>query len=101
MKRRSKAGGEALKPRRRKTVAPKSARRGSLPAVGQEIEIVRLTRELEEAREQLTATSELLEVISSSPGDLTPVFEAISENATRICQARFGTLNLYDGEAFE
>ena len=69
-------------------------------AVGQKTEIARLTRELEEAREQLTATSELLKVISSSPGELEPVFEAILENATRICQARFGTLNLYDGEVF-
>ena len=100
MRRRSKVGGEALKPRRRKTVAPKSARRRGLPGVGQKTEIARLTSELEEAREQLTATSELLKVISSSPGELTPVFEAILENATRICQARFGTLNLYDGEVF-
>ena len=96
MSRRSKAGGEAVKTRRRKTFAPKAARRRALPAVGQETEIARLTRELEEAREQLTATSELLKVISSSPGELEPVFEAILENATRICQARFGTLNLYD-----
>ena len=100
MKRRSKAGGEALKPRRRKTVAPKSARRCSLPAVGQEIEIVRLTRELEEAREQLTATSELLEVISSSPGDLTPVFNAMLENAVRICSAKFGILLLTEDDGF-
>ena len=70
------------------------------PAAGQDTEIARLTRELEEAREQLTATSELLKVISSSPGELEPVFEAILENATRICQARFGTLNLYDGDVF-
>ena len=45
-------------------------------------------------------TSELLKVISSSPDELEPVFEAILENATRICQARFGTLNLYDGDVF-
>ena len=97
MRRRSKVG-KSVKTQRRKTFAPKAARSRGLPAVGQETE--RLTRELEEAREQLTATSELLKVISSSPGELEPVFEAILENATRICQARFGTLNLYDGDVF-
>jgi len=55
---------------------------------------------LDEAREQLTATSEMLKVISSSSGELEPVFEAILENATRICQARFANLNLYDGKFF-
>ncbi|HET7804361.1 MAG TPA: GAF domain-containing protein [Pseudolabrys sp.] len=59
-----------------------------------------LARELKEAREQLTATSEMLKVISSSPGNLEPVFKAILENATRICEARFGNLNLYDGKVF-
>src|SRR5215471_17127033 len=81
MNRRSKAGSGTVKTRRRKPFAP-------------------LTRELDEAREQLTATSEMLKVISSSSGKLEPVFEAILENATRICQARFGTLNLYDGKVF-
>jgi two-component system, NtrC family, sensor kinase len=56
--------------------------------------------ELAEAREQLTATSEVLQVISSSPGELEPVFEAILANATRICEAKFGILYLRDGEAF-
>ena len=100
MRQRSKAGGEAVKTRRRKKLAPKAAQRRGKPAALQDAENARLTRELEEAREQLIATSELLKVISSSPGELEPVFEAILENATRICQARFGTLNLYDGDVF-
>jgi len=58
------------------------------------------TAELSEALEQQTATSEVLEVISSSPGELETVFEAMLANATRICGAKFGTLYLYDGDAF-
>jgi PAS domain S-box-containing protein len=59
-----------------------------------------LRRELAEALEQQTATSEVLKVISSSPGDMKPVFEAILSNALRICEAKFGHLLLYDGESF-
>src|SRR5262245_5792086 len=59
-----------------------------------------LTRELAEAREQQTATSEVLRVISSSPGGLAPVFTAILENALRICEAKFGILIRYVGGAF-
>jgi len=58
------------------------------------------TRELTESLEQQTATSEVLRVISSSPGDLEPVFQAMVENATRICQAKFGNLLLYDRDVF-
>jgi GAF domain-containing protein len=59
-----------------------------------------LRRELAEAREQQTASSEVLQIISTSPGELEPVFEAILANATRICEAKFGILYLRDGEAF-
>ena len=58
------------------------------------------TRELSESLEQQTATSEVLRVISSSPGDLKPIFETILENATRICAAKFGTLFLCEENAF-
>ena len=56
------------------------------------------TRELAEALEQQAATSEILRVISSSPGNLQTAFETILANATRLCGAKFGTLNLYDGD---
>ena len=63
-------------------------------------EVQARTRELSEALEQQTATSEVLGVISSSPGELEPVFQAMLANAVRICDAKFGTLYLREGEAF-
>jgi GAF domain-containing protein len=64
------------------------------------IENARLFNETNEALERQTATSEVLKVISSSSGDMKPVFEAILSNALRICEAKFGHLLLYDGESF-
>jgi GAF domain-containing protein len=99
--RRRGGSGRQVKKRRPGSAKSKARRaataRASATPKGQATD---LARELKEAREQLTATSELLKVISSSPGKLEPVFKAILKNATRICQARFGTLNLYDGNAF-
>ena len=63
-------------------------------------EVQARTRELTESLERQTATSEVLSVISRSPGDLEPVFQIMLENATRICEARFGTMYLYHGGAY-
>ena len=106
MRRRSRAGGEPVKTRHRKTVtlkrrnAPKAARRRSSSAANLREQLDLRTRELQESLDREAATSEVLRVISSSPGDLKPVFAAILENATQICQANFGTLYLCEGDAF-
>jgi GAF domain-containing protein len=59
----------------------------------------RLLNELRDSLERQTATSEVLDVISRSPGDLEPVYQAILDNATRICEAKFGVLNLHENGA--
>ncbi len=64
-------------------------------------ELRQRTNDLTESLEQQTATSEVLKVISASPGDMKPVFESILSNALRICEAKFGHLLLYDGESFQ
>jgi signal transduction histidine kinase len=77
-----------------------AARRGypSVPDLQEQVSA--LTRKLAEALEQQTATSEVLRLISSSPGELAPVFQTMLEHAVRICEAKFGMLYLYDGDAF-
>src|SRR5271170_3710207 len=102
MKRRSRAGGEPIKGRRRKAPepkrrAPKAVARAKSSG-GVETEVARLTRELTEARGQQTATSEVLQVISSSPGDLQPVFATMLENSVRICDAKFGGVYRCDAD---
>jgi two-component system, NtrC family, sensor kinase len=103
MRRRSKTGGERAKARHRKTVTlkrpggPKSARRRSSSGAGLSEQVALFKRERDESLEQQKATADVLKIISSSPGELEPVFQAMLENAVRICGAQFGNLTLFDG----
>jgi signal transduction histidine kinase len=102
VRRRKKAGRKAAKrlkaPKRRN--AQKALRRGGPSAARQETEIARLNRELKEAREQQTATADVLKVISSSPGTLEPVFSTMLAKATELCEASYGTLWLREGDGY-
>src|ERR1700731_928042 len=102
----SGAVGHVMKKRRRTTTkpkrlaAPRVARSRASSAVSQKTRVALLARERDEALEQLSAASEVLKVISSSPGELEPVFQAMLENAARLCEAKFGISNLYENGAF-
>jgi two-component system, NtrC family, sensor kinase len=87
------------KMRKRGSAAKAVGRRGS-SAVSPETSLALLARERDDALERLSAASEILKVISSSPEDLKPVFDAILEKATSICEANFGILNLFEDGAF-
>ena len=104
MRRRDKAGGKAGKAQHRKTLARRDVRkavrrrrRGSVTE--QETEVTQLRRELQEALQQQTATADVLKVISNSPGELAPIFNAILQNAVRICDAKFAHLWLREGNS--
>ncbi len=106
MKRRSRAGGEQIKGPRRKTTnpkrrnAPKAVARSNSSHDTREAEVARLARELSDERRQRTAISEVLHLLSGSHGDLSRLFDTILTNATNLCQANFGTLYLYERDAF-
>jgi len=105
MKRRITIRGKATKGpgRNAATVvsAPSTPRRRRSVDVGLQKQLDEARRELRESHEQQTATSEVLKVISGSPGDLEPVFKAMLENAARICEAKFGTLFRFEGGQFQ
>src|SRR5687767_3052424 len=80
--------------------APVRRRAAEKPAADLKAENAALRRELVEARRQQTATSEVLSVISNSPGELEPVFQAMLQSATQICEAKIGILFRYEGGAY-
>jgi adenylate cyclase len=106
VKRHSKAGGEAVKAGRRKAATPKrpipakTVPGNPSTATTPETENRRLTRERNEALEREKALAEVLRVISSSPNDLKPVFDTILRNAARICDAKFGIVQLQENGKF-
>ncbi|HTE76144.1 MAG TPA: GAF domain-containing protein [Xanthobacteraceae bacterium] len=104
MRRRSRAGGEPAKTRRRKTVtlkrrnAPKAMRNRGASIAGQETVVARLTRERDEALEQQRAAAEVLKIISASPTELQPVLEVVVKSAARFCEADDVTIFELDGQ---
>src|SRR5262249_38771834 len=95
------ASGQPVKGRRHKAISPKARKSPTahLSTDHSPEQFDRLKSERDEALEQLAATSEVLKVIFSSPGELEPVFQTMLENARRICEAKFGALYRCEGDA--
>jgi two-component system NtrC family sensor kinase len=102
MRRRSRAVPERAKSRRRKITTQKhrGLRNSSAADHRTQSDVAQLTLERDEALEREKATAEVLRVISSSPGELEPVFQAMLGNAVRICEASFGALLRFEGGAW-
>ena len=106
MRRRSRAGGKSTESQRRKTTtlkrrnAPKAVRRRSSSVAGKEAKVALFKRERDEALEREKASAEVLRIISTSPGELKPIFQAMLENAVRVCEAFIGNLYLRDADGF-
>ncbi len=90
----------SIKPKRRKAAPAQRSGRPAAAGDKAEADVARLSRELNEALEQQRATADVLRIISTSAGDLKPVFQAILANAVRLCQAKFGILWLVEGDKF-
>src|SRR4029453_651684 len=96
MQRRGRSG-QQVKGRR---ASRRKTRKAPVVTADLQKQVAALTREVKEAREQQTATSEVLQVISSSSGELAPVFESLLASAKHLCGAEFGIILLREGDAF-
>jgi GAF domain-containing protein len=104
MKQKSKTRGAAANARKPKAVKPKRSgapkpNASQISSNDPDLKVARLERELKEAFQQQRATADVLRIISSSPGELDPVFQAMLENSVRICEAGFGQMFLYEGDS--
>ena len=106
MRRPDKTGGKAVKPqRRRKTLKRrdtlKAVRRRTSTSAGRETNVARLSRELSEAFEQQAVTAEILNIISNSPTDTRPVFDAIVQSGLKLFPDALVSLALRDGDTIK